>query len=97
MKYHTIVADPPWPMPKTGKTTRGVTMPGMPTLSTEELTVEAAARKMREAMRDNSYKATPLGHEVAKFLRGMRSAARLRSHATSTNRSSTASPYITQT
>lgn len=25
VKYRTIVADPPWPMPKTGKTTRGVT------------------------------------------------------------------------
>lgn len=25
MKYRTIVADPPWPMPKTGKTTRGET------------------------------------------------------------------------
>jgi len=25
MKYRTIVADPPWPMPQTGKTTRGTT------------------------------------------------------------------------
>ena len=25
MKYRTIVADPPWPMPNTGKTTRGET------------------------------------------------------------------------
>ena len=24
-RYHTIVADPPWPMPETGKTTRGAT------------------------------------------------------------------------
>src|SRR5215471_11371693 len=25
MRYHTIVVDPPWPMPDSGKTTRGTT------------------------------------------------------------------------
>jgi hypothetical protein len=34
-----------------------------------ELTIAEAARMMREAVKDKSYRATPLGLEVAHFVR----------------------------
>ena len=36
------------------------------------LTVQAAARIMREALRDRSYRGTPLGLEVARYIRWKR-------------------------
>lgn len=36
---------------------------------TETLTLAAAARMMRDALRDRSYRATPLGREVARYYR----------------------------
>lgn len=46
---------------------------GLPPTVRNSLTVEEAARIMREAVRDKSYEATKLGEEVVRYLRWMRS------------------------